>query len=429
MQRLVHALLAALVLPAASLVAAPVKAAEVLPTHCIPGDSTSPICHWRKAKVTFFPDGDTIEVVEGGTSYRVRVIGINTMEMTVYSRYRERREGWCHAVEATNRLEDLIAEAGNEVYLAAQDPDSMSGSRYRRSVWTHVDGVWRDLASVLLQEGHALWMPSRQEWAHREYGRQVQQAAKAGRQLWQRDYCGAGPVQDARISMWVNWDADGIDNENLNGEWVHLRNRGTQDISIAGWTFRQSLHSRGVFVFPEGTMIRAGKAVTLHVGSGINSATRFYWDQPVSVFNNVDRRYGQGEGGFLLDPHGDLRAWSFWPCRFRCDDPLVGKVDVRASATSPEYIRVKNVSAKSVNLRGHLLRARPYSYHFLRSTRLAPGESLRLYVMGSPQRNTATTKYWNKSGYMLNDRADTVSLRSYTDIVVDCHRWGDAEAC
>ncbi len=428
MRRLVQAVLAAAT-GAALLVPAPAGAAEALPTVCIPTNAASPACHWRVAKVTFVGDGDTIEVVEGGSKYRVRLTGINTQEMTVYSRYRDRRRGHCHAVEATNRLEDLIAEADNVIYLAAQDLASMSGSRYRRSVWTRINGQWRDLALTLLREGHAVWMPNPTEWAHREYGAHVQRAARNGQQLWQRDYCGAGPDQDAKISMWVNWDADGVDNRNLNGEWAVLRNRGTKDVSIAGWTFRHSLHSRGNYVFPAGTTIPAGKSITLHVGSGTNTATRFYWAQSVSVFNNVDRQRGQGEAGVLLDPQGDFRAWTFWPCRVGCSDPLIGKVDVKAHATSPEYINIKNVSTATVNLRGHLLRASPYSYHFLGDTRIAPGRSLRIYIQKPPFATTSAVRSWGKSSYVLRDSGDVVSLRSYTDIVVDCHRWGAAPAC
>jgi endonuclease YncB( thermonuclease family) len=427
MRRALRALLVA-VLPATLLVPAGTSEAVTLPTYCIPGDSSSQRCSWSKGRVSFVADGDTIDVVVGTTTHRIRITGINAMEMSVYSKYRDRRRGDCHAVEATNRLEDLINAAGGVVYLAAQDLGSKSGSRLRRSVWTNVNGVWRDLALTLLKEGRALALSNPVEWAHVEYGYWQQRAARAGVNLWDRDSCGSGPVQTARLSMWVNWDADGSDGQNLNGEWVRLRNWASTDVSLSGWWLRDTNTSRNYY-FPAGTKIPAGKWITLHVGSGTNTATRFYWGLTGALFDNVDRAHGQGDGGYLFDPDGDLRLWSMWPCRTSCTDALAGKVDVRAHPTTPEYIDIKNVSTAPINLRGHLLKNPPYSYHFLYSTPVAPGKTLRVYVAGSSSNNTTTTKYWGKSGFILNDGGDVVSLRSYTDIVIDCHRWGSGPAC
>lgn len=379
--------------------------------------------------MTFVADGDTFEVEQGGVTRRVRITGINAMEMTVYSRYRDRRRGACHAVEATNRLEDLIDEAGGDVYLAAQSLSSMSGNRLRRSVWTKIDGVWRDLALSLLQEGHAVPMYNSVEWAHVEYGYHAQTAARAGRNLWDRDYCGSGPAATARIAMTVNWDADGADGTNLNGEWVRLSNRGSTALSLAGWWFRDTDHTRGNYVFPAGTSIPAGGSLRLYVGSGTNTASRRFWRQTGAVFDNVDRSRGRGDGGFLFDPQGDLRVWSMWPCRTACTDPLIGKVRVRAHPTSPEYINIKNVSSVKVNLRGRVLKNPPYSYHFLRSTPIPAGQTLRVYVGGRPSRNTTLTKYWGRPSNILNDGGDVVALRTYSDIVISCHRWGSGAAC
>ena len=422
MRRLLRALLAA-ALPAVLLVSAtPGEAEERLPSRCIPTDASSPACHWRKAQATFVADGDTIDVNEGGRTYRVRFTGLNAMEMSVYSKYRERRRGECQAVAATNRLEDLINEAGGVVYLAAQDLNSKSGFRYRRAVWTNINGVWRDLGLTQLQEGRALWAANADEWAHREYNWAAQAAAAAGRGLYSRTSCGTGPSQSAKLSMWVNWDADGPDDRNVNGEWVRIRNLGKTNVSIGGWWFRDSFGRR--YTFPKAATVAAGKAIMLHIGKGTNTAARFHWGQSVSVFNNIDPARGLGEGGYLFDPQGDLRSWSIYPCVYRCASPLTGKVDVKARAKKPEYINIRNVSRQTVNLRGHVLKTPPYSYHFLTSTPVPAGKSLRVYLQGSPKRNTALTRYWGHRGYVLNDRSDVVTLRSYSEVRVDCHRWG-----
>lgn len=427
MRRLLRALLV-LALPATLLVAAsPVEAAEKLPTRCLPTDSRSPACHWVKAKVTHISDGDTIDVTEGGRTYRVRFTGLNTMEMTVYSSHRERRRGQCHAVEATNRLEDLINAAGGTVYLAAQNLKSMSGARYRRSVWTNINGVWRDLGLTQLQEGRALSAPNPDEWAHVEYNAVAQKAAAAGLRLYDADYCGSGPSQSASLSMWVNWDADGPDDANVNGEWAYIRNLGKTSVSLGGWWFRDTYLRR--YTFPKSAVIRPGGAIMLHMGKGKDTATHFYWGVTKSVLKNLEPGHGQGEGGYLFDPQGDLRTWTFYPCAYKCVNLLAGKVDVKAHAKKPEYIDIRNVSKQSVNLRGTLLKTPPYGYHFLTSTVIPAGKTLRIYMQGSPKENKGLTRYWGHKDYMLNDGGDVVTLRTYTENRIDCHRWGNGAAC
>src|SRR5918997_4588294 len=95
----------------------------------------SPRCHFWKGKVVFVADGDTIDVrIRGAGVRRVRLTGVNAMEMTRYSHSRSKRRGRCHAVEATNRLESLLRRGRNRVRLAAQHPSSRSGRRIRRQV-------------------------------------------------------------------------------------------------------------------------------------------------------------------------------------------------------------------------------------------------------------------------------------------------------
>jgi endonuclease YncB( thermonuclease family) len=433
MRRLLRTVLGAalaVALPAGLLVAAsPGSAGETLPTHCIPSDSKSPKCGWRKAKVTFVADGDTIDVTEGGKSYRVRFTDVNTMEMSVYSHTRSKRRGECHAVAATNRLEDLIAQAGWTVYLAAQNPKSMSGNRYRRSVWTKIGGTWRDLGLTQIREGRALWAPNPDEWAHKEYNYAAQYAAAHRVGIYDTDACGSGPSQTARLSMWVNWDASGgPDNSTrVNGEWAYIYNSGPGDLSLSGWWFRDTWVDR--YKFPRGAKIPAGKGITLYMGKGRNTSTKFYWGRTSAVFNNVDSAHGQGEGGYLFDPQGDLRTWSIYPCVYRCASPARGKVSIKARAKKPEYIDIRNTGRTTINLRGHVLKTPPYIYPFMGSTPIAGGKTLRIYLQGSPKRNSTYTKFWGFGGYVLNDSSDVVSLRTFDDQRIACHRWGNGAPC
>ena len=287
-------------------------AAEASRGPCLPG-ADGPLCTFWTAKVVHVHDGDTLEVKVRGRTLRVRVTGIQAMEQTVYSSYATRRRGECHAVAATNRFEQLVKRSGGVVRLAAQDRRSRSGSRWRRSVAVRQeDGAWRDVGHVLVSEGHALWLTNPVEWAwNADYAAAAEQAAAQRLRLWHPDACGAGPSADADLSLRVNWDADGVDVENPNGEWIRVVNRSDRDVPLAGWWVRDSALRR--FRFPSGTVARAGGAITVRVGRGRARGTVLHWGLGEPAFENLadDGRH-VGDGGYLFDADGDLRAFSMY---------------------------------------------------------------------------------------------------------------------
>jgi endonuclease YncB( thermonuclease family) len=278
---------------------------------CVVGAGWSPTCTQWTGKVTFVADGDTIDVdVDGDGTHRarrIRLTGINAMELSVYSHKRSRRRGECHGVAATNRLEDLIRRSHWRVRLAAQDSRSHSNVRLRRQISIRRHGRWVDVGKILLAEGHALWLPGRSEWAwNRSYAVVAQQAAANGRHLWNPVGCGAGPA--ASLDMTINYDADGNDHENINGEWARIRNTGAQPVSLQGWWFRDSDLRR--YVFPASAVIPAGGTITLRMGRGTNDGNTFYWGQTNPPLDNPtgdDRALG--DGGYLFDPRGNLRKY------------------------------------------------------------------------------------------------------------------------
>jgi hypothetical protein len=354
--------------------------------------------------------------------------GINAMELDVY--HANQREGTCHSVEAAERLESLVEGARSRVRLSAQDPDSRSGSRLRRAVSVLQNGRWVDLGQILVDEGHVQFNPNPIEWAHnRRYARGVQVAARAGLNLWNPTHCGVGPGQEIPLRMWVNWDSDrSVGRRSVDGEWVKIKNEGLTDLSIGGWLFRDSLPIH--YIFPSGAAIPAGQTITLFMGRrpdwDTNHTTRFYWGQRNAVFQNVERRRGLGDGGYLFDREGDLRVYMMYPCLVACRDPLRGQVTVRAFPKAPEKVLLRNVGSASANLEGYVVDNPPYNYSFPEGIVLLPGEALRLIVKGSPGSSTRLTRYWGKSKYILNDSGDSVALRTQTDITIDCNAWGRA---
>ena len=267
-----------------------------------------------RGKVVFVADGDTfdVDIYGDGTStpMRVRSIGINTMEQTVYSHDLSKIAGDCHATEATRRLHATIY--GKVVRLTSRYT-SRVGARYRRSVDVWSNGAWRDVHWTMMREGHGLFLGNGVEYRkNRSYMRQAQYARSTGKNLWDPDYCGVGPAADLRVS--VKYDAVGKDAQNLNGEYLRVTNRGATTVSLAGWHVRDGGPYN--YNFPSWAKVAAGKTVYVHVGRGTSSGSHFYWGRSAPVFDNPTGapRYS-GDGGYLFDPKGNLRASHMWPVR------------------------------------------------------------------------------------------------------------------
>jgi endonuclease YncB( thermonuclease family) len=377
--------------------AAPASAAGRSP--CVPGSSGGPACHAWTGKVTFVDDGDTLDVALDGSPrvVRVRVAGIQAMEQTVYSRDPAKRRGSCNALQATARLDALVRRARGRVRLTAIHPRSHKRSRLLRSVALRIGGRWQDLGTIMLREGRVLWLPFTDEPAwNARYRVLEQEAALAGRRLWDPRNCGAGPQPAARLRLWVNWDADGNDAANLNGEWIRVRNLDAgAPVPIGGWVLRDAALRE--FRLPAGAVVPAGGSVTLFVGSGSSGAGAFHWGQREPVFENATYdAAANGDGGFLFDPRGNLRAWSLHPCVVRCSDPLSGALRVAVDPRGdPESVSVTNVSGAAVDHEGYRLEAWPRAYAFTPGTRLAPGETLRVVVGGGARADTALVKHWD----------------------------------
>jgi endonuclease YncB( thermonuclease family) len=298
--------------------AVPVSAAT---TPCRPG-AGSPSCLVWTGRVTVVADGDTpfVDVYGDGTSTptRIRLIGVQAMEQTVYHPDPKKRRGECHALAATARLEQLVKAGGGVVRMTAQHAASTSRGRPLRSIAVRINGRWHDVGLDLIRNGYALWLPIPDEWAwNPAYRLAAQQAARAGKRMYDTDTCGAGPNQSARVGLQVNYDAEGDDSVNVNGEWMRVVNNSSVSLPLAGWWVRDSGLRR--YTFPAGTVAPARGSIYVHVGKGRATATDKYWGQSAPLFANptFDER-AIGDGGYLFDPRGDLRAWMLYPCVTAC---------------------------------------------------------------------------------------------------------------
>jgi endonuclease YncB( thermonuclease family) len=413
---------------AAALTAVAVSPASAATAACAPV-SGSPKCLVWTGKVAWVPDGDTllVDVYGDGTSTprTVRMTGVQAMEQSVYSPTPARRRGECHSLAATARVEQLVRAGGGVVRLTARSASSASRGRLLRSMAVKIGGKWHDIGLDLIRRGHALALPFGGEWAWDASYRLAQaQAAQDRHNLFDTDACGTGPYQNARLSVWVNSDAEGIDADNLNGEWVRVGNDSGAAMAIGGWWIRDSGLRR--FTFSRGTVVPAHGAVYVHVGKGKATASHKYWGLRTPIFVNATGQPGAlGDGAYLFDPRGDLRSWTQYPCVLRCASPLAGTVQLQVQYTDPEEIQVVNTSSAPVDLVGHVLVSQPYQYPFTAATVLQPGEVLRVRTTAGT--NTRLLRYWAKSGNILNNNGDAVSLRTKDESTVTCVTWGGGD--
>jgi hypothetical protein len=283
-----------------------------------------------------------------------------------------------------------------------------------------IDGAWHDVGQMLVDEGLALWMPNSAEWAwNTEYSVRARQAAERRAGLWDTEYCGGGPP--AALKLWVNSDADGNDGAHPEGEWVRVKNLdATTPVALGGWWLRDSGLRR--FTFPAETVVPAGGGVTVHVGSA--PPGDLGWGLGMPVFENrSDDGRGMGDGAYLFDPEGDLRAWMMYPCRWNCTDPAMGMLSIRVQASGRESVTVRNVGSASVDLEGYRLVSGARSYAFGPGV-LQPGEALRVRVLGSPSNDTRLDRSWGADRALLRDSAGFMQLETFDDIQLDCDAWG-----
>jgi endonuclease YncB( thermonuclease family) len=396
-------------------------AAEAWTGACLPPASAL-VCNVSSGKVTYVGDGDTVRVDIAGDGGRasvpVRLTGINTTEQTVHSRIASLRRGECHSLEATARLDELLRANRYRVRLYALDPASASGRRLKRVLATRVRGRWRDVGRILVTEGHAVWLAGLREYAWNvDYARRAERAAARQLNIWNPTYCGVGPSDASPLKVTVNgsprsvWD-----------EWVRVRNLDpVNTVHLGGWTVRDSALNR--YVFPDWATLPPGESLTVYVGEGTDTWIEFFWNRRRQLFDQMGQN-SNGDGAYLVDPDGDIRAWMTYPCVSSCVDPYQGALNVTARPRGGEYVTISNVGSAAVDLDGYQLQSPPYSHAFGRDSLLQPGERMRVWTTGDPAEDTRLEKYWGESGAFLNDRGDRVLLSSLRGVVVDCYAYG-----
>lgn len=93
---------------------------------------------------------------------------------------------------------------------------------------------------------------------------------------------GAGVIQITKV--YVNSPgSDTGSNSSLNAEYVKIKNTGTSERSLTGWTLRDE--SNHIYTFGS-YKLGAGKTVTVRSGKGDSTTATKYWQKSWYVWNN-----------------------------------------------------------------------------------------------------------------------------------------------
>ncbi len=383
-------------------------------------------------------DGDTFRFMEDGAStwVKIRLLGVNTPEVTGFNNIHF-AENMCGGQEALRLLNGIIPK-GTRVQLRANSKDSSNRGRSLRYVFALNQATGQydiDVQEAIARSGLAMWFTIDTESAlSYPYRLIVGEAQRAGRGIWDPDHCGPREQPAANITLTVSWDAPGIDQQNLNGEFVIVRNSGANDADLSGWLLRDSSLTSW-FYFPAGTILAPNDYRVVHVGSGSPgspSLRDLYMNSSEPLFPNTQDGRFIGDGAYLLDRRTAVRSFDEYPCITTCTDPLEHIVlitNVKATAVSriptraanEEYIRLTNTGGTEVLLDGYYLRRQVSTYPFPPNTRILPGATLTVRIgRGAP---SPTVQYWGRTSTLLSDRHDTVDLLSNQNVLISRKRW------
>ncbi|MFH5802038.1 lamin tail domain-containing protein [Haladaptatus sp. CMAA 1911] len=97
----------------------------------------------------------------------------------------------------------------------------------------------------------------------------------------------------------VHADAAGDDADNLNDEYLVLKNTESEPLNLGEWQLSDEADHR--YTIPTGTTLSPGEQITVHSGGGTNTNTDLYWNSGQPIWNNG------GDTVIVVDTEGTTR--------------------------------------------------------------------------------------------------------------------------
>ena len=243
--------------------------------------------------VTEIVDGDTLKVrFENGRTETVRLLGVDTPEVHTEVSPDE-FEGITDSDRGRSWLQDWGSKAssyakqtlsGKTIRVVVDEEADRRGNYGRLLAYVYVEGEMFN--EQLLKRGYARLYES--EFSERSSFESVERIVqKQDRGLWafeKQSNENQNTGSSSLVVASIHEDASGNDHENLNDEYIQLKNTGSSSLDLGGWTVSDSAgHS---YTFPSGSTFGAGESLTLYSGSGSSGGSNYYWGSGSAIWNN-----------------------------------------------------------------------------------------------------------------------------------------------
>ena len=244
------------------------------------------------ATVLGITDGDTIEVLLDGSTFDVRLLGINAPELSE-----------CWGEESMGELGDLITDRSVQLVEGPRDIDPFG--RLLRYVYLETGDNVTFINAAMIDSGHAIGLHDGSEFDI-SFKEIEARAFQSGRGMWATFACGdrEGVSVDRpviRVSELVH-DPDGPDAESLDGEYITIVNEGYDAVSIGGWTLRDESTSNR-YVINGNTTLEPGEGLTIVTGCNGGPPGAAHWCSDQAVWSN------DGDTAIVLDTLGNAVVW------------------------------------------------------------------------------------------------------------------------
>lgn len=387
---------------------------------------------WETAYVSRIVDGDTLIVKDVLTnqSSRIRLLGINAPEKT-----HSTVAGQCGGAEAMQALSEILP-IGTLVRLLSADQNSKGlADRPQRVVLAQnpeTQEFDQDIAWGMAERGWGLWFTVAKEASMSSIYRDVIARAQEQRiGIWNPQLCGELEQPDSSIDLRISRGTSAAD------EWVIVRNSGTADVDLSGWTIRES-GNQGWIVLPGGSILSPGDYRVVYTGYKPRLA-----NDPRALYANLKTRlypepikqpYLFGDGVYLLDRYGNYRFWRQYPCTIDCEnDPLGGSVVIQDMSlgkkrgekrAATQWMRLLNRGTETRCLDGYRIETGNTRYRLPSGTCIPPGGTWMMHggKSGVKSRAASSTVYLGRktSIFWLTG---TVTLFSDQDQIIARRSW------
>lgn len=231
-----------------------------------------------------------------------------------------------------------------------------------------------------------------------------------------------------KVNLSANYDAEGADSTEPNGEWVNISNISAGDVDLAedyALVIGHGSTHTAVYPFQSNAVIPAGERMRVYVGTGSSSALKRFWGYSSGLMSNTA---GWARLRTMDDVLIKSRSWVCTSCTTGPTGLIISNVSGGSTDPDSETITITNGSTGTVNLRDYALWRSPYLYDFSADTPLAVGKTVTVYVgnVTSSTSNGNYVKSWGRSTQMLSSGGDKVALLTQYRTVRHCFDYGSA---